>query len=90
MRHMAHIPIRECIACGRKFPKSEMLRIVEKDGVISIDFGSKAEGRGAYICANPSCRQTAMERRKLNRAFRKNVPETVYESIREELENAGE
>ena len=87
---MAHIPIRECIACGGKFPKSEMLRIVEKDGVISVDFGSKAEGRGAYICASSSCRQTAIEKRKLNRAFRKSVPEEVYTSVREELEIAGE
>ena len=87
---MAHIPIRECIACGGKFPKSEMLRVAEKDGVVLVDAGGKAEGRGAYICDNPSCRQTALEKRKLNRAFRKNVPETVYESIWEELENAGE
>ncbi len=83
---MAHIPIRECIACGGKFPKGEMLRIAEHGGLISPDRSGKCGGRGAYVCKKESCMEIAIARKKLNRAFRKTVQQEVYLAIREELE----
>lgn len=85
-----HTPTRECIGCGGKFPKQALLRIVKSDGRISLDPDGKAPGRGAYLCRSRGCAEQMMKRRKLNRTFRQNVPEEIYQNLAEELERCCE
>ncbi|MBR4439097.1 MAG: YlxR family protein, partial [Clostridia bacterium] len=50
------IPLRKCIGCGESKPKKELLRVVSpKDGEVRLDLTGKADGRGAYICADAGC-----------------------------------
>lgn len=62
------VPLRECISCGEKKPKADMMRIVitrsEGDGGAerSLDESGRARGRGAYICRDPECIKTAVEK----------------------------
>ncbi len=50
------IPMRQCMGCRERKAKKEMLRVVRgTDGVVSLDFGGKLNGRGAYICPDPEC-----------------------------------
>ena len=45
------IPQRQCMGCRERKAKREMIRVVRGiDGTVSLDFGGKAPGRGAYIC----------------------------------------
>ena len=79
------IPLRMCIACRELKEKREMLRIVKNaEGQIFIDFSSKAQGRGAYICDNPECIKKLTSRRLLNKVFSSQVGEEVYTAITEE------
>ena len=48
------IPQRQCMGCRERKAKREMIRVVRgTDGNVSLDFGGKMNGRGAYICPNP-------------------------------------
>ena len=58
---MKHIPQRSCIICRQKRPKRELVRIVQaQDGVVRVDEGGKANGRGAYLCRQPDCWKQAL------------------------------
>ncbi|MBN1953934.1 MAG: YlxR family protein [Anaerolineae bacterium] len=61
-----HIPHRTCVACRTVRPKREMIRIVRTpEGGIVIDEKGKQNGRGAYLCAQKSCWDDALARRRL-------------------------
>lgn len=76
-----HVPIRECISCGRKRPKHEFLRVVKGKEGICFDATAKAEGRGAYVCPDAACLMRLTQQKRLNRAFRGAVDASVYEAV---------
>lgn len=80
-----HIAVRECIVCGGKFEKNDLLRIALKDEKIFLDTTHKAGGRGAYICKNPDCFDTLLKKRRLDRAFKRSVDISVYEEILKQI-----
>lgn len=80
-------PTRECICCGEKFPKNELLRIVKNEAGIKLDVTGKQNGRGAYICKNPACAERLAKQKRLNRAFRETISDAVYQEISAMLKN---
>ena len=69
MPRKRHIPERTCVTCGSKRPKAELLRVARSpQGVVSLDPGGKAPGRGAYICG-PHCWEHAIGRGRLARSL---------------------
>ena len=81
------IPLRQCLGCREMKPKRELIRVVRSpDGVISLDFKGKANGRGAYLCPNADCLKKALKSKALERAFQTSIPETVLDRLREEME----
>lgn len=47
------IPMRQCLGCREMKPKRELTRVVRTpEGTVCIDRKGKANGRGAYLCAN--------------------------------------
>ncbi|MBF1045802.1 MAG: YlxR family protein, partial [Peptostreptococcus sp.] len=46
----------------------------------------RANGRGAYVCANQECLTKAIKSKQLNRAFRMDVDDQVYEHLLGQLE----
>ena len=85
------IPMRQCVGCREHRPKKELVRIVRSpEGVVSLDFSGKANGRGAYLCRRPLCRKPeclrkAVKARALERAFSAQVPEDVVARLEKEL-----
>ncbi|MDR1432073.1 MAG: YlxR family protein [Propionibacteriaceae bacterium] len=62
-------PVRTCVGCRRKAPKTALLRLVAgPDGGVLVDHSQTAPGRGAY--AHPDCVAQAMRKRVLERALR--------------------
>ena len=78
-----HIPTRKCIACRSSKPKAELLRVVKYQGKLFIDDTAKAEGRGAYICKDTSCVKAAIKTRRLEKAFRMQVPAEILNALEE-------
>ena len=66
-----HVPFRTCVACQRKRPKRELIRIVRTpEGTTEIDPKGKRAGRGTYLCSNRRCWEMALERGALGRALK--------------------
>ena len=64
-----------------------MIRIVKnKENEIFIDPTGRANGRGAYVCANKECLTKAIKSKQLNRAFKMDVDDQVYEHLLGQLE----
>lgn len=80
---MKNIPQRTCIGCNIKKDKSEFIRIVkDNQNNISIDRSGKAEGRGAYICDNIDCLEKAIKSKRIEKSFKMQIDESVYNDLR--------
>ena len=71
---VAHVPIRTCLGCGLRRPRRELVRIVLKQGALTIDEKSKIPGRGAYLCPGGECISRLLKKRgRLSHALRASV-----------------
>ena len=83
------IPQRQCMGCRERKAKKELIRVVRgTDGVVSLDFGGKLNGRGAYICPNPECLKKAQKAKSLERSLEVPIPEEVYDRLAKEMGEA--
>lgn len=81
------IPMRQCLGCREMKPKRELIRAVKSpDGEVNLDFKGKMPGRGAYLCPNGECLKKAMMSKALERAFSVQIPEEIYEELRQQME----
>lgn len=66
MPRALHTPERSCVACRRKRPQAELVRVTRTETGWALLDGART-GRGAYVCADsPQCWQE----KRLMRAFR--------------------
>jgi uncharacterized protein len=64
-------PIRTCVGCRGTASKRDLLRVVRAhDGGVVLDPTGKAQGRGAYVHAEPGCWDVALMSGALARALR--------------------
>ena len=83
------IPQRQCMGCRERKAKREMIRVVRgTDGNVSLDFGGKMNGRGAYICPDPECLKKALRSKALDRSLEVTIPEEIYHRLEKEMEAA--
>ena len=61
--------------------------VFNKDGFAKIENSTKLDGRGAYICKDENCINECKKKRALNRAFKTNIAEDVYEELLNEFKN---
>ncbi len=81
------IPQRQCMGCRERKSKREMIRVVRTpEGQVSLDFGGKMNGRGAYICPNAECLKKAIRSNSLARSLEVEIPEAVYARLQKEME----
>lgn len=58
------IPMRQCIGCGEKKSKRDMIRILRTtEGEIVLDATGRKNGRGAYLCGSTECLKKAEKSR---------------------------
>ena len=89
MQKVKKIPKRQCVGCREMKDKKALLRVVKSpEGEISLDFGGKKPGRGAYVCHDVAFLQRARKSRALERAFETAIPAEVYETMEAELRGA--
>ncbi len=81
------IPQRQCMGCRERKNKRELIRVVRgTDGNVSLDFGGKAPGRGAYICPDPECLKKALRSKALDRSLEVTIPQQVIDRLEKEME----
>ncbi len=70
--------LRKCVACNEMKDKRELFRVVrDKDGQVFLDSTGKANGRGAYVCRQNSCIETAFKKKGFLKAFKVVPPEDL-------------
>ena len=80
------IPQRQCMGCRERKAKRDMIRVVRcSDGTVSLDFGGKMNGRGAYVCPDPECLRKAQRAKALERSLEVPIPDEVYERLVKEM-----
>lgn len=80
-------PTRTCTGCGTASDKRRFVRVVRTpEGHVEIDPTGKANGRGAYLCADPDCFETARRRRRLDSALRVTLREDDYTRLRRDFD----
>jgi predicted RNA-binding protein YlxR (DUF448 family) len=81
------IPQRQCMGCRERKEKRQLIRVVRKtDGQVSLDFGGKMNGRGAYLCPDPECLKKAIRSKALDRSLEVAIPQEVYDRLAKEME----
>ena len=83
------IPQRQCMGCRERRAKRELIRVVRTpEGAVTLDFGGKMNGRGAYLCPNSECLKKAVRSKALDRSLEVEIPEEVYARLQKEMEGA--
>lgn len=82
MENIKKQPERTCAVCRKKAGKDQLVRIVKSDGRIFIDETHRANGRGMYICDNSECIAKAIKTKAVNRAFKKEISDDIYEELK--------
>jgi len=81
------VPTRTCTGCNSSLTKFGLVRFVRTpDGHVELDSTGKADGRGAYLCADPDCFELARRRRRLDSALRVNMREDDYLRLRRDFD----
>lgn len=81
------VPMRQCVGCGEMKGKKEMMRVLRTaEGDIVLDVTGKKNGRGAYLCKSAECLIKARKSKGLERSFKMNIPNEVYDSLEREFE----
>ena len=75
--------LRRCVACRELLDRQQLWRVSRdpQDGVL-LDRGM---GRSAYLCPTEACLDEARRRKRLNKALRCQVPDTVITTLQERL-----
>jgi predicted RNA-binding protein YlxR (DUF448 family) len=77
------------MGCRERREKRQMIRVVRTpEGGVTLDFGGKMNGRGAYICPNPECLKKALRSKALDRSLEVTIPEEVIARLEKEMEGA--
>ncbi len=91
-----HVPMRTCIATGKKLPKQDMVRIVrvedpkEKTVEVQVDPKGKLRGRGANIEMNVDSFDLAVKKGAISRALKleKQLTDTQLSELRTQFIDA--
>lgn len=69
-----HVPQRTCVGCRQPTAKRRLVRIVRLvSGSVQVDPTGKKSGRGAYLCWDQSCWETALKKKSLERALKTDI-----------------
>ncbi|HIW42433.1 MAG TPA: YlxR family protein [Candidatus Mediterraneibacter vanvlietii] len=81
------IPMRKCVGCGEMKMKKELMRILRtENGEFVVDAEGKKNGRGAYICRSAECFRKAVRNKGLERSFKQEIPQDVYDRLEKEMD----
>ncbi len=75
--------LRRCVACRKLLDREQLWRVIRlAEGGICLDEGM---GRSAYLCPNQECLEEAKRRKRLQRALRCQVADSIVASLERRL-----
>lgn len=81
-----NIPLRMCCVCRKMYPQAQLIRVLKtKENVFMIVNGKqKLFGRSVYVCDKADCLLLLQKKKVLNRAFKQEVPQRIYDELTKE------
>ena len=80
--------LRRCVSCRELLNRQQLWRIIRlAEGGIGLDQGMC---RSAYLCPNQVCLEEAKRRKRLQRALRCQVAETIVETLEQRLNTSAD
>ena len=78
------VTLRRCVSCRQLHDRCELLRVIRLPGGqgLALDSGM---GRSAYLCPEDNCLEEATRRKRLQKALRCQVPESVFAVLKQRL-----
>ena len=78
--------LRRCVTCRQMLDRQQLWRVIRdhQEGVV-LDEGM---GRSAYLCPNEACLEEALRRKRLQKALRCQVPNSVVEVLQKRLNHS--
>lgn len=71
--------LRQCVACRRLADRRQFWRVIRlAAGGLALDAG---QGRSAYLCRDLRCLEEARRRKRLQRALRTPVSDSIYADL---------
>lgn len=62
-----HVPQRTCRGCGRKAPRTDLLRFVAVGGGLVEDQRGDLAGKGIYCCNHITCRERLAKSKRIRK-----------------------
>lgn len=81
-------PVRTCVGCRQRGNRSDLIRIANFQGNLSVDSEKKLPGRGSWLHQKTKCLETAVERKAFVRSFRGKVNEEQVTDLFKQIEQA--
>ena len=79
--------LRRCVSCRELFDRTQLWRVIRlAEGGMALDQGM---GRSAYLCQTHCCLDDARRKKKLQRALRCQVADSIVEALEQRLSNGG-
>ena len=74
---------RRCVTCRQLLDRRQLWRVIRlADGGLALDQGM---GRSAYLCPTDACLEEAKRRKKLQKALRCQVADSIYAALAQRL-----
>ena len=78
--------LRRCVACRKLLNREQLLKVTrDYRGGVVLEGGM---GRSAYLCPNEACLEESWRRKRLQKALRCQVPESVVEVLQKHLNHS--
>lgn len=78
--------LRRCVSCRELLDRQRLWRVIRlAAGGLALDGGM---GRSAYLCPRRACLEEARRRRRLQKALRCQVADSIYAALEQRLPDA--
>ena len=75
--------LRRCVTCRELLDRRQLWRVIRlAEGGLALDQGM---GRSAYLCPVQNCLEEAKRRKKLQKALRCQVADSIYAALEQRL-----
>jgi predicted RNA-binding protein YlxR (DUF448 family) len=75
--------LRRCVTCRELLDRQQLWRVIRlAEGGMALDQGM---GRSAYLCPSQRCLEEAKRRKRLQKALRCQVADSIYAALEQRL-----
>ena len=83
MNKVRKVPMRMCVVTREKWPKNELIRVVNTANGVIVDPTGKVNGHGAYLKKDLEVFEKAKKSKVLNRVLETTVSDELFDELKQ-------